>query len=305
MPLYEIKDGKLKPIKEEDFKLEKDLQKLCDDNLETLFSLKLVKSQFAIENFRIDTLAFDEETKAFVVIEYKKGENFSVIDQGYTYLSLVLNNKAECVLAYQEAFGKSLRKTEVEWSQTRVIFVSPYFTTYQINSINFKDLPIELWKVKKFENNLVLVEQVQAVRANESINVIAKGRKGTEPEPPGVVKTPTEEDHLVGASDQVKELYEQLKERILQLGDVKVKVTKSYIAFIAATNFTDVEVQKKSLKVHLNMKKGELDDRVGLARDVSTVAHWGNGDYEISVKTDTDLDYVMYLIKQSYERNRA
>jgi len=305
MPLYAIRDGKLERIREDDFKLEKDLQKLCDDNLETLFSLKLVKSQFAIENFRIDTLAFDEETKAFVVIEYKKGENFSVIDQGYTYLSLVLNNKAECVLAYQEAFGKSLRKTEVEWSQTRVIFVSPYFTTYQINSINFKDLPIELWKVKKFENNLVLVEQVQAVRANESINVIAKGRKGTEPEPPGVVKTPTEEDHLVGASDQVKELYEQLKERILQLGDVKVKVTKSYIAFIAATNFTDVEVQKKSLKVHLNMKKGELDDRVGLARDVSTVAHWGNGDYEISVKTDTDLDYVMYLIKQSYERNRA
>ena len=305
MPLYEIKDGKLERIREDDFRLEKDLQKICDDNLETLFRLKLVKSQFAIENFRIDTLAFDEETKAFVVIEYKKGENFSVIDQGYTYLSLVLNNKAECVLAYQEAFGKSLRKTEVEWSQTRVIFVSPYFTTYQINSINFKDLPIELWKVKKFENNLVLVEQVQAVRANESINVIAKGRKGTEPEPPGVVKTPTEEDHLVGASDQVKELYEQLKERILQLGDVKVKVTKSYIAFIAATNFTDVEVQKKSLKVHLNMKKGELDDRVGLARDVSTIGHWGNGDYEITVDTDTDLDYVMYLIKQSYERNRA
>ena len=145
MPLYAIRDGKLERIREDDFKLEKDLQKICDDNLETLFRLKLVKSQFAIENFRIDTLAFDEETKAFVVIEYKKGENFSVIDQGYTYLSLVLNNKAECVLAYQEAFGKSLRKTEVEWSQTRVIFVSPYFTTYQINSINFKDLRI--WKI--------------------------------------------------------------------------------------------------------------------------------------------------------------
>jgi len=48
MPLYEIKDGKLKPIKEEDFMLEKDLQKLCDDNLEKLFSLELVKSHFAI-----------------------------------------------------------------------------------------------------------------------------------------------------------------------------------------------------------------------------------------------------------------
>lgn len=63
---------------------------------------KPIKCQFTIENFRIDTLAFDEEIKAFVVVEYKKDENFSVIDQGYTYLSLVLNNKAECVLAYQE-----------------------------------------------------------------------------------------------------------------------------------------------------------------------------------------------------------
>jgi len=44
----------------------KTCQKLCDDNLETLFSLKLVKSQFAIENFRIDSLAFDEETKALL-----------------------------------------------------------------------------------------------------------------------------------------------------------------------------------------------------------------------------------------------
>jgi len=101
---------------------------------------------------------------------------------------------------------------------------------------------------------------------------------------------------LVRASVQVKDLYEQLKERILQLGDIKVKVTKLNIAFIAATNFTDVEVQKKSLKVHLNMKKGELDDPVGLARDVSAIAHWGNGDYEITVDTDTDLDYIMYLI---------
>jgi len=304
MPLYEIQDGKLKPIREEDFKLERNLQKLCDDNLETLFRLKLVKSQFAIENFRIDTLAFDEETKAFVVIESKKGENFSVIDQGYTYLSLVLNNKAECVLAYQEAFGKSLRKTEVEWSQTRVIFVSPYFTTYQINSINFKDLPIELWKVKRYSNNKVLVEQVEPARANESITVIAKEGSTARQTALEELRTYTEEELLARASESTKELYERLKERILQRGDVKVKVTKLYIAFVAATNFADVEVQRKGLKVFLNMRKGELNDPNRLARDKSLVRP-GSWDYEITVDTNTDLDYVMYLIKQSYERNRA
>ena len=304
MLLYAVRDGKLERIREDDFKLERDLQKLCDDNLEALFQLKMVKSQFAIENFRIDTLAFDEEAKAFVVIEYKKGENFSVIDQGYTYLSLVLNNKAECVLAYQEAFGKPLRKTEVEWSQTRVIFVSPYFTTYQINSINFKDLPIELWKVKKFANNLVLVEQVQPVRANESIKVIAKEGSTSRPIAPDEVRTYTEEDHLARASESTKELYERLKERILQLGEVQVKATRHYIAFVASGYFADVLVRSKGLKVYLNMKKGELNDPNRLARDKSKVRP-GSWDYEISVDTDTDLDYVMYLIKQCYEKNRA
>jgi len=71
-------------------------------------------------------------------------------------------------------------------------------------------------------------------------------------------------------------------------------VTKLYIAFVAATNFADVEVQRKGLKVFLNMRKGELNDPMSKARDVSTIGHWGNGDYEIRVDTDTDLDYVMY-----------
>ncbi len=305
MPLYAIRDGKLERIREDDFKLEKDLQKLCDDNLETLFSLKLVKSQFAIENFRIDTLAFDEETKAFVVIEYKKGENFSVIDQGYTYLSLVLNNKAECVLAYQETFGKHLKKADVDWSQTRVLFVSPSFTTYQINSINFKDLPIELWKVKRYSNNTVLVEHVEPARANESIKVIAKEGSTARPTAPEEVITYTEEDLLARASESTKELYERLKERILQLGEVQVKVGKNRVAFVASGYFANVLVRRESLKVFLNMRKGELNDPLSKARDVSMIRHWGNRDYEISVDTDTDLDYVMYLIKQSYERNRA
>jgi hypothetical protein len=89
-------------VEEVKFNLERDIQKICDENLKTLFGLEVVKSQFTIKNFRIDTLAFDPEVNAFVIIEYKRNENFSVVDQGYAYLSLVLNNKAECVLAYNE-----------------------------------------------------------------------------------------------------------------------------------------------------------------------------------------------------------
>lgn len=78
----------------------------------------------------LDTLAFDEELKSFVIIEYKKDKNFSVIDQGYAYLSVMLNNKADFILEYNETVIKAW-KTDVDWSQSKIIFVSQGFTNYQ------------------------------------------------------------------------------------------------------------------------------------------------------------------------------
>lgn len=34
-------------------------------------------------------------------------------------------------------------------------------------------------------------------------------------------------------------------------------------------------------------------------RDISSVGHWGNGDYQVIVKNDDDLEYIMSLIKQA------
>ena len=131
MPIFNIKSGKLNPIKEVTIKLEKDLQKLTEDNLECVFALNFVCTEFSLHNFRIDSLAFDEENKSFVIIEYKRDKNFSVVDQGFAYLSLMLNNKADFILEYNEQTGSNLKKNDVDWSQSRVIFVSQSFTTYK------------------------------------------------------------------------------------------------------------------------------------------------------------------------------
>ena len=77
---------------------------------------------------RIDTLAFDIENKSFVIIKYKIDQSFSVIDQGYAYLGLLLNNKAEFILEYNENKGLSVKRDDVDWSQSKGIFVSPQFT---------------------------------------------------------------------------------------------------------------------------------------------------------------------------------
>jgi predicted transport protein len=64
-----------------------------------------------------------------------------------------------------------------------------------------------------------------------------------------------------------------------------------------------VVVRKSNLTLFLNIHKATLNDPKELARDVSTVAHWGNGDYEVIIKNLTNLEYVLTLIMQSYEKN--
>ena len=144
MGTFNIQNQKLLPIREKAIDLDKDIQKLTEENLETVFGLHFVSTEFSLQNFRIDTLAFDKEANAFVIVEYKRDRSFSVIDQGYAYLALMLNNKADFILEYNEKTKENLKRDDIDWSQSRVLFLAQSFTTYQQNAINFRDLPIEL-----------------------------------------------------------------------------------------------------------------------------------------------------------------
>lgn len=104
MPIFSIQNNTLKRIKEMSFKSEKkDIQRIIEENLNDVFNLEFIKTEFSLGNLRIDTLAFDNETKSFVIIEYKKEKNFSVVDQGIAYLALLLNNKADFILECNES----------------------------------------------------------------------------------------------------------------------------------------------------------------------------------------------------------
>ena len=59
MPIYSIRKNVLSPIKEKKISLERDIQGLTEANLETLFGLQFVASEFSLRNLRIDTLAYD------------------------------------------------------------------------------------------------------------------------------------------------------------------------------------------------------------------------------------------------------
>lgn len=303
MSIYFSANNKLKELQEKAFKLERDIQNVFEENLNTIMGLTLVKSEFTIKNKRIDTLAFDSQSNAFIIIEYKRDKNLSVVDQGFTYLSLMLENKADFIVEYNESLKQNLKRDDVDWTQTRVVFVSTAFTENQVLATNFKDIAIELWEVKQFENNIISVTPIKKTNSATSIKPVMQQnvnlKKVSEE-----IKVYTEEDHTTLASDEIAELYSKFRDSIINLVDgIEIKPQKFYVAFKKDTNIADIEVLKKSLKIFLNIKFGDLDDPKNLARNVSDIGHRGNGDYQIQVDSDNDLEYIMSLIKQVAQKS--
>lgn len=305
MSVYASKNGLLTQIKEKPFKLEKEIQSLFEANLTTIMGIELVKSEFSIKNKRIDTLAYDFQKKAFIIIEYKRDKNISVVDQGFTYLSLMLENKADFIVEYNESLKKQLKRDEVDWSQTRVVFVSTSFTDNQKLATNFKDIAIELWEVKRFDNDTVSITEIKKSKSAESIKPITQQNedlKAVQDE----IKVYTEEDHLVKPTEEIKELYDLLRNRIIALtDDVEVVPQKMYIAFKKdKKNIVDVHLQKKNIKIWINVRWGTIPESKGIACDVSQKGHYGNGDYEIDMNDDSQLEYILSLIKEAIKVNK-
>ena len=301
MALYKIAQKKLKTIKEKKIDLEKNIQGVVENNLEEIFGWQFVCSELSLHNFRIDTLAFDIETQSFVIIEYKRDRSISIVDQGFSYLALLINNKADFVLEYNEKLGKNLNKNAVDWSQSRVVFVANSFTTYQQNAINFKDLPIELYEAKVFEENILSINQLKPIASTESIKTISKSKKVEMVS--REIKTYTVEDHFKPGWEKSRELFEDLREKILGLDDVNEKFTKYYIAYeIKGKNFAEIISQKQGLWIYLNDELTVLKDPEKKLKNCLGIGHWATGNIRFFVNNKIDIDYAVFLVKQVWEK---
>lgn len=109
-------------------------------------------------------------------------------------------------------------------------------------------------------------------------------------------------NHFGYLEGEILELYESLKKRILNIdSSVKEEIKKLYIAFKSSTNFVDIEPQKSRLRLMLNMKFDEINDPLNLAKDVTGLGRWGNGDVEVGISNINEIDDVMDLIQQAFD----
>jgi len=86
MALFKIKGSEVEKIKAKDLDLEKNLQKLFEENLEVLLNITFLSHEYSTSfGGRIDTLGIDKNGSP-CIIEYKKNQNDNVINQGLSYL---------------------------------------------------------------------------------------------------------------------------------------------------------------------------------------------------------------------------
>ncbi|GAA8509681.1 DUF262 and DUF1524 domain-containing protein [Helicobacter pylori] len=104
-----------------------------------------------------------------------------------------------------------------------------------------------------------------------------------------------------------RELFDILSKEIKALDErITESFMKAYIAYKFKTNFVDIVVQTKDLKLYLNMKFHELQDEKNLAKDrTNKKNHNGNGDVEVKLETKEDIPYCLGLIKQALEKQMA
>lgn len=109
---------------------------------------------------------------------------------------------------------------------------------------------------------------------------------------------------IKSADDFVKNLYQDLTNYILSLGDdVYETHLKFYAAFKKIRNIVTVVVSKKKLVLTLPLDVNSVEFEEGFSRDVTAIGHWGSGAVELNLQNNEDFEKAKPLIDRAYNEN--
>jgi predicted transport protein len=309
--LFQLQGGKATELQGDASDLEKPLQTLIENNLDTLLRIRFLASEYTTgktHGGRIDTLGLDEN-HCPVILEYKRSVGENVINQGLFYLDWLMDHRAEFKLLVMDKLGKHVAD-QIEWSAPRLICIAADFTKYDGHAVQQIDRNIELIRYRRFGPELLLLELANASSASASKSTLsAKVGKGladvgAPAKNGGTDKTVAE--WLTSLSGPLIELLASLEDYVFSLGDdVQRKDLKLYVAFKRLKNFATVVPQKGRLLLYLHLDVAHLVPMPCNGRDVSQQGHWGTGDLELSLTAPTDLDAAKPLIQLAYEGRAA
>ncbi|MFK4688319.1 DUF5655 domain-containing protein [Streptomyces pristinaespiralis] len=268
---------------------EADVQSLVEANMEALLGVRFLASEYStgpVHGGRIDSLGLDENGSP-VIVEYKRGVDSGVINQGLFYLSWLMDHRAEFERLARDRLGATAA-AQVLWSGPRLICVAGDFTRYDVHAVREHRRSIDLVRYRLFGNDLLGLETVASVSGRSPVTRRVR-RQGTGP-------------GGGGHGTALVELAQAVDESLLGLGDgVNYVQRKMYRAYQRLRNFACVcPPQRTKLLVYLKVDPKQVDLVPGFTRDVTGLGHHGTGDLEVQLRTLRDVERAQDLFRMSY-----
>lgn len=300
MDLYKLEGDKLKFLKPKELagpKGEETLQKLIEKNLTYIFNLKFIDSQVVVQGKRFDTLAYDEENNRVIVIEYKKGTDSGIVDQGITYLTLVHENKDLIKYKIKEKLEK--QKVDIDWSSTKVIFIAKNFDNYQTYVSSIRSAPFELWTYELYDGFLAL-EKIEQPATKTSFNTLISSKQEFKKISQDFI-TYDLDYHLNKMKPELRDVFKLYREKIKSFGpDIEEVIDqKSGITYRHnKISFIRFEFRVNQFNALFKEKEGYVDPK-NLSRDIREYK-WGF-ERQVVITSKDNFDDVIYLLKQAYD----
>lgn len=298
--LFRLTAGKATELPGRAAAIEKQLQSLIEAQMPAFLGVRFLASEYATgktHKGRIDSLGIDENNCP-VIVEYKRHSNENVINQGLFYLDWLLDHQAEFRWLVMETFGKETAEA-IDWAGTRLLCIAADFTRYDQHAVQQIPRNIELLRYKLFDDDLLLLELVNAV----SVADVTAAKPGTEQSAQSKSggKDKSFDEQYAGALPATRAVYDALASHVMALGDdVVERRLKLYIAFRRLKNFASVVMYPNKILVMLKLDPDTVVLEDGFSRDVREIGHWGTGDLELTVRTLADLVKAKPLLERSY-----
>ena len=273
--------------------LERELQDMIEHNMEAFFGVRFLKSEYAINSGRMDSIGIDENGSP-VIFEYKRTISENVINQGLFYLDWLLDHKADFGLLVLKTLGDKVYDS-IDWSAPCVICVANDFSKYDLHAVNQMQRNIKLVKYRRYKDeNLILFEHLNVP--------VVSGSSQSNDVP--VSKGPVQKSHvekLMTLDVTLKKIYEALCGYIEGLGDDLTKnQLKLYLAYRRVKNLFCIEVYSKQIIVRTKLDPDTVDIEPDFTKDTRSIGHYGTGDLEIIIKSETDLEKAKPLLDRAY-----
>lgn len=294
--LFNIK-GDVKEYQSGTVTLEKELQTIIEQNMETFFGVTFLATEYrTTDGGRMDSIGIDEN-HCPVIFEYKRSMKDNVINQGLFYLNWLLDHKDSFKVLVIEKLGLEAADN-IDWSMPRVVCIAGDFTKYDESAIKQMNRNISLIRYKKFGENLLMFEQI-----NE--NIAAATEENTFPNAAKSKGSPKSfAEKKKDASAEALTLYDDVRNYVLSLGDdITENQLKHYVAFKKIKNIVCVEILKNRLTLYLKLDANTIDYEDGFTRDTSQIGHYGTGDVEVTIRNRADYEKAKLLLDRVYNEN--